>query len=74
MYLDLLCVLQKAAVDTTVVGVLITGSGKYFSAGADLKEMQEKLANLGEGETLQSAWTRPVGLFMAAVINFPKVC
>ncbi|CAM9992517.1 unnamed protein product, partial [Choristocarpus tenellus] len=40
IYVRLAQNLERAGSDDSVVVVIITGTGKYFSSGADLKEIQ----------------------------------
>jgi peroxisomal 3,2-trans-enoyl-CoA isomerase len=43
MYLDLIDVLHDAEQDDSIAAVVLTGTGSYFSSGADLKETSELL-------------------------------
>src|SRR5260370_39132356 len=50
--------------DRQVKAIIVTGAGKFFSAGLDLKEAtsgQSRLRNLGSGDTdgLFALWTLP---------------
>ena len=45
LYLATAVALQDAAVDPDVAVVLLTGAGRAFSAGNDLKEMQSRIAD-----------------------------
>lgn len=52
---DLATSLQDAAVDPTISVILLTGTGRAFSAGADLKEIAEHVANpAGPGDVTSS--------------------
>lgn len=42
----------RLKVDDTVKVIVITGSGKFFSAGADLKEMHDALGNAEKGRAM----------------------
>jgi enoyl-CoA hydratase/carnithine racemase len=54
---DLAIALQDAADDTTVSVILLTGTGRAFSSGADLKEIAEHMANPAiNGEVNSSAF------------------
>ena len=54
--------LSKAATDDDVKGVVITGNGKYYSAGVDLSAMIQPMAPAklyyfkGRGRSQQSRW------------------
>jgi 2-(1,2-epoxy-1,2-dihydrophenyl)acetyl-CoA isomerase len=58
---DLLTVLRELALDDGVRAVLLTGAGKAFCAGADLKEGQDK-ALAGELDTYSvlTRWYHPI--------------
>jgi enoyl-CoA hydratase/carnithine racemase len=63
--------LNAAAADPSVLVVILTGNGEYFSSGADLRAVMagdpDKL-NVEGGSVLN-----PVGVFMRTAIRFPKV-
>jgi enoyl-CoA hydratase/carnithine racemase len=40
VYLDLVDVLQKVEQDDSLVAIALTGTGSYFSSGADLKALK----------------------------------
>ena len=43
MLTELCTVLEKSSNDANVRVVIITGSEKFFAAGADIKEMEKKI-------------------------------
>lgn len=43
---------QTLGADTAVKAIVVTGTGKFFSAGADLKEMQNALGDPSRGRSL----------------------
>lgn len=61
--------LNAAAKDDQIEAVIITGKGRYFTAGTDLKDA---MAQLRSG-VRRNSWEAPVGRFVHAVITFPKV-
>jgi len=69
---DLLTVLREVADDTTVRAVLITGAGKAFCSGADLKEGAEEAAkNDGRLDTgkILTEWYHPI---VTTIREMPK--
>jgi enoyl-CoA hydratase/carnithine racemase len=71
MYVELTQLLREAAADDSIQSVILTAHGKYFTSGADLKEAQTKF--LGGLSESHSSWAAPVGVFMKALLTFPKV-
>ena len=69
MYLDLVEVLEEVSADSSLAALILTGSGSYFSSGADLKQVSILSEDGSERNTLDS----PAGRFMMAVIEFPKI-
>lgn len=73
MYLDLIDVLHLSAKDSSVAAIVLTGSGPFFSSGADLtglnQSFEEAQNSVGGRQTLH----KPAGRFMMAIIAFPKV-
>ena len=68
-YLDLIDLLDQVTNDDSLSGIVLTGTGPYFSSGADLKE-----SNFMELDDDKSSMTnKPPGRFMAAMLKFPKV-
>lgn len=61
--------LNAAAKDESVDVVIITGTGRYFCAGTDLKDGMARM-NAGKPTT---GWEAPVGRFVDAVLSFPKL-
>ena len=71
VYEDLIGVLERAKVDSTLSAVIWTAAGSYFSSGADVRE-----GHLSEGKSSKiptKMIERPGGRFMLAVVSFPKV-
>lgn len=66
---DLAMALQDAASDPEVSVVLLTGAGRAFSAGADLKEIAEHMASPGANRDVESSAF--VGL-IETLTDFPK--
>jgi len=76
MYEDLIELLQLSARDDSVAALVLSGTGPYFSSGADLKAdgglaaaVKESEESIGGREMLR----KPAGRFMMALIAFPKV-
>lgn len=70
MYSDLTSMLKLAATDDTISAIVLTGTGPYFSSGADLKNMQLLPDDDGNRKpTLE----KPAGQFMLAMMRFPKI-
>jgi len=63
----LTAILKKSKDSEDISAVVITGSGSFFSSGADIKQVVKNFK--GDRVTLQL----PVGQFMMAVIDFPKI-
>ncbi|WP_102143767.1 enoyl-CoA hydratase/isomerase family protein [Mycobacterium hubeiense] len=59
--------LRDAAENPDVAVVLMTGAGRAFSAGNDLKEMAERIANPGQGEGEHGFYG-----MIDALTDFPK--
>lgn len=68
VYLDLVDVLQQVEQDDSLVAIVLTGNGPYFSSGADLKALTRSPGAMGN-KTLE----RPTGKFMMSLIGFSKV-
>ena len=68
VYLDLIDVLQETAEDSSVSCLVLTGTGSYFSSGADLKN-----GNLSPESGGRQSLCRPVGKFMLQLIAYPKI-
>ncbi|GKY95816.1 dodecenoyl-CoA isomerase [Mayamaea pseudoterrestris] len=69
LYNDLINVLQLAASDDSLSAIVLTGSGEYFSSGADLKNGQFEPRSNGRNTLTEE----PSGRFMAELLRFPKV-
>ena len=71
VYEDLIGVLEEAKVDPSIAAVVWTGSGPYFSSGADVND-----AHLESGDkdlVRESILHKPGGRFMLAIVSFPKL-
>mmetsp|Transcript_388 Transcript_388/g.659 ORF Transcript_388/g.659 Transcript_388/m.659 type:complete len:287 (-) Transcript_388:166-1026(-) len=68
LYLDLIAMLEAATVDDSISAVVLTGSGSYFSSGADLNGNF-----LPEDGASRDTLSKPAGRFMMALLAFPKV-
>ena len=66
LYLDLIALLQQVAVDDTLSAIVLTGTGPYFSSGADLNQMVDVDDERGMID-------KPPGRFMMELLKFPKV-
>jgi enoyl-CoA hydratase/carnithine racemase len=79
LYLAAATALRDAAADEGVGAVVLTGSGKSFSAGTDLNEMAAMVTGTGSGApdaaTPPAAGTTsgvPFNTFLDALVGFPK--
>jgi enoyl-CoA hydratase/carnithine racemase len=69
LYEDLIDLMTETAADDRIAALVLTGAGKYFSSGADLKNgMFEPESGVGR-RTLE----KPAGRFMMAMITYPKL-
>lgn len=66
LYLDLIDVMDHVAADDSCAAIVLTGTGSYFSSGADLKGTNFYTTNR---DTLNAT----AGRFMMAIIEFPKI-
>lgn len=66
-YSDLIAMLQQVYSDDTLSAIVLTGSGPYFSSGADLNNMVE--IEDGDGGIIN----KPSGRFMMELLKFPKI-
>lgn len=64
-YMDLVNLLHSAQKDDSIHAIVLTGTGNYFSSGADLSDM--------DFESEKNMIDKPAGLFMMALLSFPKV-
>jgi peroxisomal 3,2-trans-enoyl-CoA isomerase len=69
LYLDLIDVMAEVAADSSLAVLIMTGTGSYFSSGADLTETS--MLN-GDG-TDRNTLSIPPGRFMMSIITFPKI-
>jgi len=68
-YEDLTEVLRTSARDPSISAIVLTGSGEYFSSGADLKSSSGFVPEEGGRHSL----FKPVGKFMMELVHFPKI-
>jgi len=68
VYLDLIDVLQDTANDPSISCLVLTGTGSYFSSGADLKN-----GTLSPERGGRHSLHKPVGKFMLRLIGYPKL-
>lgn len=68
VYLDLIDVLQETSTDASISCLVLTGTGSYFSSGADLKN-----GSLMPEEGGRKALHKPVGKFMMQLLAYPKI-
>jgi 2-(1,2-epoxy-1,2-dihydrophenyl)acetyl-CoA isomerase len=66
---SLLAALQQAREDEAVRAVILTGAGRGFCVGQDLKEHQETLSN---GDTNLSTVTEHYNPIVEAIVSLPK--
>ena len=69
LYLDLVDVMASVATDPSFAALILTGTGSYFSSGADLKGS----SMLNEDGSARNTLNLPPGRFMMALIEFPKI-
>lgn len=70
MYEDLIAILQCATHEDSISALVLTGTGSFFSSGADLKDSRMAFVPEPSGrQTLQ----KPAGRFMMEWIAFPKI-
>ncbi|CAN0061535.1 unnamed protein product [Ectocarpus sp. 6 AP-2014] len=67
LYLRVVQLLERAERSESVLAVVITGSGGYFTSGADIKELQRQ--SISPVSMIQ----QPFGVFGSAVLRFPKL-
>jgi len=73
LYNDLISVLKKSSVDPSVTVLLVTGDGKFFSSGADLKDPSNNFKPAEDGMTSRNTLDRPAGRFMMELLGYTKV-
>lgn len=69
LYLDLIDVMAEVAVDSSFAVLVMTGTGSYFSSGADLNSTSMVKDDGSDRDTLNM----PPGRFMMSIIEFPKI-
>ncbi|CAN0347845.1 unnamed protein product [Ascophyllum nodosum] len=67
VYLKVAELLERAEKDESVVAVVLTGAGDYFTSGADVKELMTS----EPPTTLMSQ--QPFGIFASTLLRFPKL-
>lgn len=67
LFLDLIEIMHTVAADDSCDAIVLTGTGSYFSSGADLEGTN--FDTTIDRDTLNS----PAGKFMMAIIEFPKI-
>eukprot|EP00814_Leptocylindrus_danicus_P004306 CAMPEP_0116012054 /NCGR_PEP_ID=MMETSP0321-20121206/4910_1 /TAXON_ID=163516 /ORGANISM="Leptocylindrus danicus var. danicus, Strain B650" /LENGTH=278 /DNA_ID=CAMNT_0003481355 /DNA_START=51 /DNA_END=887 /DNA_ORIENTATION=+ len=72
LYTDLANMLDESAKDDSITAVVLTGSGKYFSSGADLTDAKSSFLPDEDGNS-RDTLNKPAGQFMMAMFRFPKV-
>ena len=74
MYLDLIDLLHLTAPpDSTVDAIVLTGSGSFFSSGADIKASFETITEELDSVLGRQTLYKPTGRFMMALIDYPKI-
>ncbi|GAX25036.1 peroxisomal 3,2-trans-enoyl-CoA isomerase [Fistulifera solaris] len=68
MYEDLIDLMNATIDDDSIAAIVLTGTGEYFSSGADLKNGNFH-PEAGGRRTLQ----KPAGRFMMSLIAYPKI-
>ena len=69
VYEDLIAIMEIVEGDGTLSAIVLTGTGPYFSSGADLKSGVFDSPSPGGRQTRNL----PAGRFMLAVLRFPKI-
>ena len=70
MYKDLISMFDTASKDESISAVILTGSGPYFTSGADLKYVMSTISRKNEKKQAINGST---GKFMLAMMRFPKL-
>ena len=79
VYLDLIDVLQQTSQDLQSAGIILTGTGIYFTSGADLKSFfDEPSSSSSSSSSTRTRDTRPTlekpaGQFMMSLLEYPKL-
>jgi enoyl-CoA hydratase/carnithine racemase len=68
VYSDLTDVMHQVAADSSLVALILTGRGSFFSSGADLKTTP-----LDPKKHVKSILKRPAGRFVMSLLAFPKI-
>ena len=67
LYLHLIALLQQVATEDTLSAIVLTGTGPYFSSGADLNDQMMDV------DDDRGMIDKPPGRFMMELLKFPKV-
>ena len=75
VYLDLIDILQQTSQDSQSAGVILTGTGTYFTSGADLKSFFDEPSSSTRTTTRDTRPTleKPAGQFMMTLLEYPKL-
>ena len=73
MYSELAAALQRAATDDKVKAVVVTGIGRFFSAGADVQEASQSDGSPAALATMQNNFRTGPQVLAQALIDFPKL-
>jgi len=68
VYGDLIDIMRESTRDSSVSALVLTGTGEFFSSGADLKS-----GAFTPEETGRQTLYKPAGRFMMAIIAYPKI-
>jgi enoyl-CoA hydratase/carnithine racemase len=69
LYLDLIDVMSEVAADPSLAALILTGTGSYFSSGADLKGG----SMMNDDGSARDTLNLPAGRFMIGLLEFPKI-
>ena len=68
VYSDLTDVMHQVTADSSLVALILTGSGSFFSSGADLNTTP-----IDPKKHVKSILERPAGRFVMSLLAFPKI-
>ena len=73
-YLDLADLLHETAQDSSISALVLTGTGSYFSSGADLADQSLSVKSSSSSSSRgRNSLQRPVGRFMFQLLSYPKL-